>query len=162
MTLRRKLLLASASALGLANVAYIAWLRLWTGDELKAEWVAYMPDLEKKQRKYPYNLLNSSDGHDPDYPILYVYEGDETYPLFSKIADDCKINAYIIDQHIGPTKTTAAIEMPDRLFVGALSREMVSCLNRKLPKGYTLARLKGRVSPLRIGWGENDLPLRPF
>ncbi len=154
---RRKILVAAALAISLADAGYILWLRLGMADEMKAEWVAYMPALEEKQRRNPHNFLNSSDFHDPDYPSLYVYDGRLAYPLFSKITHDCQIREYTINHYVGPTKITQAVDMPDRLFLGKLNVAMVACLRGSLPSGYVLAKLQSEVVPKRIGWGDNDL-----
>ena len=157
MRVRRKILLAAAFVIGSADVGYAVWLRLGIADEMKAEWVAYMPALEAKQRRSPQNFLNTSESHDADYPSLYIYDGGQAYPLFSKIAYDCKIREYTINHYLGPTKTTTVVDMPDRLFLGKLSGTMTSCLRNTLPRGYVLARLQGQVFPQRTDWGENDL-----
>jgi hypothetical protein len=124
---------------------------------MKAEWLAYMPILEDKQRKHPENFLNSSHFHDPDYPLLSLYERDGGYSLFSKIAGDCKIREYTIKSFVGEGKPNEPIQMPDRLFLGKLSPEKESCLRKALPTGYVLAQLNESVSPKLAGWGQDDL-----
>jgi hypothetical protein len=157
MQVRRKVLLAVALVIGLADVGYGVWLSFGTTDEMKAVWVAYMPALDEKQRQNPYNALSTSESRDPEYPSLYLYENGQAYPLFVKLAYDCKIQEYQIRHHVGPTKDNKAVDMPDRLFLGNLSSEKVACLRISLPKGYILARLESEIVPRRIGWGDNDL-----
>lgn len=160
MALTRKILLLTAAIVGLADVGYFLWLGQDDHDEMKAEWLAYMPTLEHKQRKHPQNFLNSSHYHDPDYPILSLYEQDGGYSLFSKIADDCKIREYIIKSYVGEGKPNEPIQMPDRFFLGKLSAEKESCLRKVLPTGYVLAQLNESVSPKLAGWGQDDLEFK--
>lgn len=119
-----------------------------------AEWVAYMPALEKRQRDDESQLLYSSHHWDPAYPSPAIENG-VPYPLLSKTAHSCRVREYAISQFVGP------IQMPDRLFLGALEPIQVKCLQNELPKGYMLAKLSASVRPHSVGWAEGDLQINP-
>jgi len=157
MQTRRKYLVIAAAVLGLADVSYILWLRFRSASEMQAGWVAYMPDLEAKQRRNPSNFLESSHSHDPDYPSLYMYGENEGFSLFSKIAHDCDVREYTINHYAGPTPESPILQMPDRLFLGTLDARKAKCVRSALPKGYVLAKLADKVVPRRTGWAKDDL-----
>lgn len=119
-----------------------------------AEWVAYMPALEQRQRDDESQLLYSSHHWDPAYPSPAIENG-VPYPLLSKTAHSCRVREYAISQFVGP------IQMPDRLFLGALEPIQFKCLRNELPKGYMLAKLSASVRPHSVGWAEGDLQINP-
>lgn len=148
-----------ALAAGLADIGYVAWRSFGRGDDIRAEWVAYMPALEAKQYAIPWNLIEAADGGDPDYPPRYVEDDGEDVPLIVKIAHHCGISEFAISHYPGDTPRNPIVQMPDRLFIGRLDARMAECVRRSLPRGYVLARLDRARSPWRVGWGKGELPL---
>lgn len=156
-TLRQKTLILAVAALTAFNAWY--FYSRWKNCRayVVAEWVAYMPDLEMRQRNDESQLLYSFHHWDPAYPYSYIIKDNVAYPLFSKIAHGCKVREYAISKFIGPTSTLKAHQMPDRLFVGALNTMQIKCLRNELPEGYVLAKLSVPIRPHAVGWAEGDL-----
>lgn len=163
MKAKRKILIALAFIVGGGDAGYMLWLHASTPYEMQAEWIAYMPQLEVRQRQTPYLPLNPPGYHDPEYPVLFDFDEAGIFSIWPKVAHDCKIKEYVVSTYfknkLDSVSNTAPDEMPERLFLGALSPEMASCLRRTLPKGYSLARLSSSIAPRRVGWGEHDLQI---
>jgi hypothetical protein len=159
MKVRRKILAAVALAIALADGGYIIRLSFESDEDLKAEWVAYMPVLEEKQRLNPSMFLYSSHSSNPEAPELYGIDSDGAYSLFTKFANDCKIQEYVITEYIPRNSKNAPRAMPDRFYTGKLNPAKAACLRTLLPKGYVLARLEHQVNPRQVGWGRQDLHL---
>ena len=150
MTLRFGLILAVV-VLATANIVYFATRdNSDSSDEIEAKWVAYMPDLEASQREHPENLLRSSHINDSRYPQMYEVREEKTLPVFSRIAGECRVEAYSIR-----SMTDYPGQMPDRLFLSELSADQRSCVAGKLPAGYALAELTEPTKPSRIGWTDD-------
>jgi hypothetical protein len=159
MKVRRKILAAVALAIALADGGYIIRLSFESDEDLKAEWVAYMPVLEEEQRRYPTMELTSMHSRNSAYPELYDIDNNGVYPLFSKFAGDCKIQEYTITIYPRLGTKNGPFDMPIRFYTGKLNPAKAACLRRSLPKGYVLARLEHEVDPSQIGWDKHDLHL---
>lgn len=160
MTRRRKVLLLLVAVGLIANAGLLVLIRLGNDDEIRASWIAYMPGLEASQWQDRINLLEHSEGRDPDYPQLIVWEGRHGFHLFPRLAAACGIRAYSILQYVRPMSGTDPLQMPERFFVGGTVRaSQVRCMRESLPTGYVFAELDGEFKPSTIGWGEGELPL---
>lgn len=153
---RRIVLIVTATLLGFANLVYFASSMTREGsEELKATWVALMPELEAYQRRNPENILRNSHVNDSRYPNLLVREDESWLPVFPKIAGECRVSTYSIrsyDQYPG--------QMPDRFFLGGLTTIQQECVSDRLPEGYQLVRLKTPTKPSQLSWAR-DLSSTP-
>ncbi|WP_395330094.1 hypothetical protein WBP06_16950 [Novosphingobium sp. BL-8H] len=154
---RRTLLVVLAISLAFADGLYLFTPRDTADQEINADWVAFMPELEAKQRKAKINFLRSSHSYDPEYPPLTISENGQGFALFSRIAAKCEVTAYSIRSY--ETPSGQLYDMPDRFFMSGITNASAQCLQSALPRGYKLARLAHSVRPSRIGWGEDELPL---
>jgi hypothetical protein len=154
ITPRQGMLVLAVVAFAAFDLWYLASRSREKERYVLAEWVAYMPALEKRQREDQSQLLYSSHHWDPAYPSPAIEDG-VPYPLLSKTAHSCRVREYAISQFVGP------IQMPDRLFLGALDPIQAKCLQNELPKGYMLAKLSVSVRPHSVGWAEGDLQIDP-
>ena len=111
-----------------------------------------MPELESSQRSDRMNFLNSSESHDPRYPVLYQIEGEQALSLFAKIGSDCRLQSYKIVSYHGGDGINAPVQMPDRLFTGALTAKQAGCVRAGLPQGYQLSKLERPTNPALVGW----------
>lgn len=155
ITLRQRLLVVAVVAFAAFDLWYFTSRSRDDERYMLAEWVAYMPVLEKRQHDDESQMLYSSHHWDPAYPSPVIEDG-VPYPLLPKIAHSCRVREYVFSsQYDGPP------QMPDRLFLGRLDPIQAKCLKQGMPKGYKLTRLSTPVLPHSVGWAEGDMQINP-
>jgi hypothetical protein len=133
-------------------------------EEIDAMYVAYMPELEQKQRQNPRNLLwgGVHGGGDPEAPERSGYLAGEEWPSYSvlgAIAYRCGFTGLSIRTYVYGMDEIDVYDMPDRLFLQDAKAASVQCVRGELPNGYVLARLSIPVSPSTVGWDAGELPI---
>lgn len=131
-------------------------------EEIEAVYVAYMPELESKQRNNPNNSLYRGvhGGLDPDYPDLSHYvSGDDwsPYSVLGSVAVRCGFSGLSVRIYTLGMDETKIGDMPDRLFLPAASPAAVECVRAELPQGFVLERLEMPVTPSKVGWDVGEL-----
>ncbi|WP_156169915.1 hypothetical protein [Aurantiacibacter luteus] len=120
-------------------------------EEVAANWVAFMPDVEMSQRLDPkfYGVHAGPPLNDP----VEMIDGRPVLRI-AMVAEQCEIDRYAIRNanDIGGV-------MPERLFAQQLSENQQACLVENLPDGYQLSRLTSPAMPSQVSWSTDLVDL---
>ena len=156
---RTGVLLAAAAILALGNALFF-----WNASsheaqpEFKPVWIAYSPTLEDEQRTNPHNTSFSTEWVDPRYAALRDKE-DPRLNLLVRTVVACSVKEWKLATYFNPDRINSTAEkpaeMPDRLFLSALSEQQRDCVRDDLPQGYQLAKL---AQPQPKVWNDWSAP----